>query len=86
MKYIYKNKFDVKQIPFIQAELQIIKMISHPNIVEMKEIFENKSDIKIVMEQVTGGSLYHHLDSFNVDDRELITIMYQLIDVVDYLH
>ena len=59
MKYIYKNKFDVKQIPFIQAELQIIKMISHPNIVEMKEIFENKSDIKIVMEQVTGGSLHH---------------------------
>lgn len=76
MKYIYKNKFDVKQIPFIQAELQIIKMISHPNIVEMKEIFENKSDIKIVMEQVTGGSLYNHLDSFKVDDRELITIMY----------
>lgn len=32
-------------------------MISHPNIVEMIEIFENKYDIKIVMEQMTGGSL-----------------------------
>lgn len=50
MKCIQKNNYDLKQIPFIQQELQIIKMISHPNIVEMLEIFESKHDIKIVME------------------------------------
>ena len=61
-------------------------MISHPSIVEMKEIFENKHDIKIAMEQITGGSLYNHIDSYKIDDRELITIMYQLIDAINYLH
>ena len=86
MKYIQKNNYDLKQIPFIQAELQIIKMISHPNIVEMLEIFESKHDIKIVMEQVTGGSLYSHLDQYKVDERELETIMYKLIDAIDYMH
>lgn len=61
-------------------------MTSHPNIVEMIEIFESKNDIKIVMEQITGGSLYNHLNSYKLDERELETVMYKLIDAISYFH
>ena len=45
-----KSKFDLMQMPFIREELQIVKMITHNNIVEMKEIFESQDEIRIVME------------------------------------
>ena len=61
-------------------------MITHPNIVEHKEIFETQKDIRIVMEQVKGGSLENHLNNFKMEPEECIRIMYQLITAIKYMH
>ena len=51
-------------------------MISHNNIVEMKEIFETRDEIKIVMEQINGGELFEHINTYELDEKEVAVIMY----------
>ena len=38
------------------------------------------------MEQIKGGSLENHIGSFQIGKNECITIMYQLIDAIKYMH
>ncbi len=46
----------------ISAEIEILlKAGSHPNIVELADVYETKDDLKLVMELVTGGELFEHL-------------------------
>ena len=85
MKLMDKSKFDLMQMPFIREELQIVKMITHNNIVEMKEIFESQDEIRIVMEQVNEGELFEHINTYEMEEKEVALIMYQLIDVIYYL-
>lgn len=60
-------------------------MITHNNIVEMKEIFESQDEIRIVMEQVNEGELFEHINTYELDEKEVALIMYQIIDVIYYL-
>jgi serine/threonine protein kinase len=37
------------------------------------------------MEQVNGGELFEHINTYELDEKEVAVIMYQLIDVIYYL-
>jgi calcium/calmodulin-dependent protein kinase I len=60
-KQIVKNTLTDVEKEFLRDEIQIIRLISHPNVVEMKEVFENEKNIYIVMEQIKGGELFDHI-------------------------
>ena len=51
----------------------------------MKEIFESQDEIRIVMEQVNEGELFEHINTYELDEKEVALIMYQIIDVIYYL-
>ena len=40
----------------------------------------------IIMEQVTGGELYEHIKTYELEEREIATIMHQLLEAIQYLH
>jgi hypothetical protein len=42
----------------------------------MKEVYETEKYICIIMEQVKGGELFEHLKTFELDEREIASIMY----------
>ena len=63
-------------------ELLIISMISHPNVVEVRQFFETKKWIYITMECVRGGELYNFLEENNLTEREIAYIMKQLLEGV----
>ena len=52
LKKIDKTKLTIKEKQFLRDEIQIISMIRHPYIVEMREIYETKRWIFIAMECV----------------------------------
>lgn len=41
----------------LKREIQIMKRISHPSLVSMKEAFESKKQVFLVQEYVSGGNL-----------------------------
>jgi len=47
----------------IQSEISILKSLDHENIISFFDVFEEKSKLYIVMEQVAGGSLEKLIES-----------------------
>ena len=82
IKKIDKNQLNQREKSFLRNELQIISMVSHPNIVVVHEYFETKRWIYIAMECVKGGELFHYLDDVNLTENEVAMIMKQLLEGV----
>jgi serine/threonine protein kinase len=60
---------------FLREEIQIVRLISHPNVVQMKESYETDKYLYIVMEQVNGGELFEHIRTYDLDEKEVALIM-----------
>jgi serine/threonine protein kinase len=41
LKKIDKTKLNPKEKDFLRDEVQIVSLLSHPNVVEMREIYQN---------------------------------------------
>lgn len=61
---------------FLREEIQIVKLIAHPNIVQMRETYETEKYMYIIMEQVGGGELFEHIKTYELEEREIALIMY----------
>ena len=48
----------------------------------MKETYETKQNMYIIMEQVSGGELFDHIKTYELEEREIALIMYQLIEAI----
>lgn len=66
MKLIDKKQLTSREKEFLREEIQIIKSISHPNVVEMKDAFETMQNMYIMMESIQGGELFDHIKDFDI--------------------
>lgn len=72
---------------FLQREITILRKLRHPHIVNMLDIFESSESYQIVMEFLSGGSLYDKMiatDEF--DETEVRHLMRQIFDGLAYIH
>lgn len=61
--------------------------LSHPNILEMHDIFLSTTDIYEIVEYCSGGRLFESIiDGHRHTERETANFMNQLLQAVDYLH
>lgn len=69
-------------------EVEILKSISHPNIIKLYDVIEDDRSIHLVMEYANGGSLQQNLriKSKKLDPKETKRIFKQIVDAVKYLH
>jgi len=71
----------------LRAEISIIKLAHHPNIIRMKEMFEDQHNIYLVMPLISGGDMFDRIllrKTFPEATTRLI--MWRLFSAVDYLH
>ena len=45
----------------LQSEIEILKIIDHPGVIKINEVFDSKKYILIVMEFVEGGELFERI-------------------------
>lgn len=86
MKHIVKGTLTERERDFLREELQIIRLIAHPNIVQMREIYETEKNIYIVMEQVRGGELFDHIKTYELEEKEVALCMFELLQAIMYMH
>ncbi|KAI2637796.1 Pkinase-domain-containing protein [Hypomontagnella submonticulosa] len=81
----YKSE---NRIPFaIEREVAIMKLIDHPNIVKLFDIWENRSEIYLVLEYVQRGDLYSYLAKRGrLAEIEAIFLFRQMISALEYVH
>ncbi|KAI1092796.1 Pkinase-domain-containing protein [Rostrohypoxylon terebratum] len=77
-----------KRMPFtIEREIAIMKLINHPNIVQLFDIWENQSEIYLVLEYVECGDFYTYLDRRGrLPEQEGIYFLRQLVSALEYVH
>ncbi|KAI9722523.1 MAG: hypothetical protein M1828_004518 [Chrysothrix sp. TS-e1954] len=75
-------------IPFgIQRELAIMKLLDHPNIVKLKDVWENRSELYLIMELVDGGELFDYIDAAGgFKEDQAVWIFRQLMAAVLHCH
>lgn len=71
----------------IEREIIIMKLITHPNIMALYEVWENKSELYLVLEYVEGGELFDYLISRGkLNEGEAVHYFRQVLMGVSYFH
>ena len=52
----------------------------------MKETYETEKNMYIIMEQVSGGELFDHIKTYELEEKEVAICMYQIISAISYLN
>ncbi|XP_028553407.1 CBL-interacting serine/threonine-protein kinase 9-like isoform X3 [Dendrobium catenatum] len=76
-----------KMVEQIKREISTMKLIKHPNVVQLYEVMASKTKIYIVLEFVDGGELFDKIvNSGRLKEDEARRYFHQLINAVDYCH
>ncbi|KAG5571852.1 hypothetical protein H5410_061618 [Solanum commersonii] len=70
----------------IKREISVMRLVRHPNIVELKEVMATKTKIFIVMEYVKGGELFAKVAKGRLKEDVARKYFQQLISAVEFCH
>ncbi|XP_061203633.1 death-associated protein kinase 2 isoform X2 [Neopsephotus bourkii] len=71
----------------IEREVSILQQILHANIIKLHDIYENKTDVVLILELVSGGELFDFLaQKESLSEEEATRFIKQILDGVNYLH
>jgi 5'-AMP-activated protein kinase catalytic alpha subunit len=64
IKILEKDKIqDVADVERVAREIHILKIVRHPNVIQMYEIIETKKQLYLIMEFAEGGELFDYIVS-----------------------
>ena len=83
-----KPKVDENGLPYgIEREIIIMKLISHPNIMALYDVWENKNELYLVLEYVEGGELFDFLiNNGRLNEHDAVKYFRMIISGVSYCH
>ncbi|XP_021263495.1 death-associated protein kinase 2 isoform X6 [Numida meleagris] len=71
----------------IEREVAILQQTLHANIIKLHDIYENKTDVVLILELVSGGELFDFLaQKESLSEEEATRFIKQILDGVNYLH
>jgi len=86
VKIIEKNQSE-EELQLLQREIDILKKLHHQNIIALKEVYDEKETIYLVMELVQGGELFDQIVSRGTySESDAANIVRQILDAVAYMH
>jgi calcium-dependent protein kinase len=84
MKVIVKKQNMNKLL--IENEIDILKKLSHPNIVRIYEFYESLNNFYLINEYCDEGELYNYINKSTLNEQQLAVIFYQVFSGLSYLH
>ncbi|XP_049579273.1 death-associated protein kinase 2 isoform X1 [Syngnathus scovelli] len=71
----------------IEREVDILQQLQHPNVVALHDVYENRTDVVLILELVSGGELFDFLArKESLCEEEATQFIKQILDGVQYLH
>ncbi|KAJ6355261.1 hypothetical protein OIU76_026939 [Salix suchowensis] len=87
MKVVGKEKvIKVGMMEQIKREISVMKMVKHPNIVELHEVMASKTKIYFAMDLVRGGELFSKIAKGRLREDVARVYFQQLISAIDFCH
>ncbi|XP_030044024.1 death-associated protein kinase 2 isoform X1 [Microcaecilia unicolor] len=71
----------------IEREVDILQQLQHSNIITLHDVYENRTDVVLILELVSGGELFDFLaQKESLSEEEATRFIKQILDGVNYLH
>ncbi|RLN54406.1 hypothetical protein BBJ28_00007788 [Nothophytophthora sp. Chile5] len=87
VKIIDKIKLQAAEKELLRTEIAILKLVRHPNLVRLHDVYEDKQYMYLVTELVTGGELFNRIvGRARYTEAEARLVMRPLLESVSYLH
>uniref|UniRef100_A0A5S6QS09 non-specific serine/threonine protein kinase n=1 Tax=Trichuris muris TaxID=70415 RepID=A0A5S6QS09_TRIMR len=87
IKIIRKEKLSDSVLMKVEREIAIMKLIDHPYILRLYDVYENRKYLYLVLEHVSGGELFDYLvRKGRLPVKEARKIFRQIICALDYCH
>ncbi|KKY21072.1 putative serine threonine protein [Phaeomoniella chlamydospora] len=92
IRILTKRKRDENRLKSLRAQTQkeaeILKDLSHPNIIGFERMFVTDDTIYLIQELLTGGDLFSYLESQGgrVNEVDAVVMMYQIVTGLEHLH
>lgn len=84
MKDCHKNE---KLFKVANREISIMRILDHPNIIKLHEIYEDEKYLSLVLEYCSGGDLFEYLfERHHLCEEEAAHILHNILTALEYLH
>ncbi|KIP10032.1 hypothetical protein PHLGIDRAFT_59535, partial [Phlebiopsis gigantea 11061_1 CR5-6] len=76
-----------KVLHAIEREIVIMKLIDHPNIMRLYDVWETSTELYLILEYIEGGELFDYLcNRGKLSTSEALGYFQQIMVAVDYCH
>lgn len=88
VKVLEKDRIqEVADIERVAREVQLLKLIRHPHVVQLLEIIETKNQLYLIMEYASGGELFDYIVQHQrVPEQQACIFFHQIIAGVEKIH
>jgi len=71
----------------VEREIAIMKLIDHPHVLGLSDVYENKKYLYLILEHVSGGELFDYLvKKGRLTPKEARKFFRQIISALDFCH
>ena len=71
----------------IEREITIMKLIQHPNVMQLFDVYETEKELFLILEHVEGGELFDYLvKRGRLPERDALEFFQQIVMGVDFCH
>ena len=74
----------------LRREVEIQSRLKHPNIVQLYGYFENAKTVSLILQYITGGEMYKHVNKYyeggRVSERLCRVFMHDVLSALAYMH
>ena len=88
IKTINRKLYDESDYGYgVQKEVNLLKTINHPQIVQLKDFYKENVNVYLVMELMSGGDLFDSIiNKGYFGEHEAASIITQIASILQYLH
>uniref|UniRef100_A0A8R1XVH5 non-specific serine/threonine protein kinase n=1 Tax=Onchocerca volvulus TaxID=6282 RepID=A0A8R1XVH5_ONCVO len=87
VKIVNKEKLSESVLQKVEREIAIMKLIEHPNVLHLYDVYENKKYLYLLLEHVSGGELFDYLvRKGRLMAKEARRFFRQIISALDFCH
>lgn len=71
----------------VEREVDILHTVQHPNIVMLRDVFESRAEVVLILELVNGGELFDFIaEKENLLESEAIEFLKQILEALRFMH
>lgn len=87
IKCISKNLIDKKELALLEREIDIMKKLQHPNIIQLMEVIDTPDTLYLVLEFASGGELFDAIvNRGSYSESDAANICLQILEAIKYVH